>query len=284
MGPIVYLNGEYMAAEQAKISIFDRSVLFGDAVYEVTGVLGGKLIDFTHHLTRLDHSLRQLSIPPPLDRHTLLAAFRELVRRNEIKEGWVYVQITRGMAERDYVYQEGLIPTVFMFTQPTDSSTNPVVQTGVTLRSVPDIRWARRDIKTVNLLGQVLAKQTAQEHGAYEALMVGPDGWVTEGGSTSFFLVRDRTIVTRSLSRDILPGITRQAVLALCRRNGIDFEERCFTLEEACGAEETFITGASTFVMPVVRIDDRPIGQGVPGPVTRAMRALYLRYARDMAM
>ena len=284
MNRIIYLNGEYMAPEQAKISIFDRGLLFGDAVYEVTGVLGGRLLDFEHHMARLESSLYKLSIPPPMDRGEILAAFRELVRRNGLREGLVYVQITRGEAERDFVYGTGLQPTVFMFTQVTDSSTSPHVESGVSLNSVPDIRWARRDIKTVNLLGQVLAKQAAHESGAYEALMVGPDGYVTECGATSFFLFRDKTIITRPLSNDILPGITRRAVVALCERDLIGLEERSFTLEEAYGAEEAFITGASTFVMPVTRIDDRSVGNGVPGPATMAMRTIYLDYARETAI
>ena len=284
MNRIVYLNGEYMAPEQAKISIFDRGVLFGDAVYEVVGVLGGRLLDFAHHMARLESSLGKLSIPPPIDREGILAAFRELIRRNGIMEGLVYVQITRGREERDFVHGTDLRPTVFMFTQVTASSTSPYVESGVSLQSVPDIRWARRDIKTVNLLGQVLAKQAAHDSGAYEALMVDPDGHVTECGATSFFMFRDKTIITRPLSNDILPGVTRRAVVALCKRDQIGLEERPFTLEEACEAEEAFITGASTFVMPVTRIDGRTIGNGVPGPATMAMRVIYLDYARETAI
>ncbi len=284
MNRIVYLNGEYLAPEQAKISIFDRGVLFGDAVYEVTGVLGGRLLDFEHHMARLENSLGKLSIPPPMARGGILAAFRELVRRNGLMEGLVYVQITRGREERDFVYGTGLQPAVFMFTQATDSSTSPYVESGVSLRSVPDIRWARRDIKTVNLLGQVLAKQAAHEGGAYEALMVDSDGHVTECGATSFFMFRDKTIITRPLSNDILPGVTRRAVVALCAHNQIGLEERLFTLEEAYEAEEAFVTGASTFVMPVTRIDGRTVGNGVPGPATMAMRAIYLDYVRETAI
>ena len=284
MSRVVYLNGDYLAPDQARISIFDRGALFGDAAYEVAGVLGGKLVDFNHHMDRLHASLDKLSIPLPLDRGDILDAFRQLVSRNDLNEGLVYLQITRGEAERDFVYSPGMRPTVFMFTQKTDSSTSKEVERGITLKSVPDIRWARRDIKTVNLLGQVLAKQAAHESGADEALMIAPDGYVTECGATSFFIFSDRAIVTRPLSNDILPGVTRRALIALCASEQIALEERLFDLAEVYQAEEAFITGASTFVMPVTRIDDRPIGGGVPGPATMAMRSIYLDFARSTAI
>ncbi len=284
MSRIVYLNGEYLPPESAKVSIFDRGVLFGDAVYEVAGVLDGKLLDFEHHLSRLDGSLSKLSIPPPLSGDELLDVFRKLVKRNGIQEGLVYLQITRGEAERDFTYPVGMTPTVFAFTQVTDSSTNPEAQTGVSLKSVPDIRWARRDIKTVNLLGQVLAKQAAEDAGAYEALMIGPDDVISECGATSFFIVRNNTIITRPLSNDILPGVTRRAVLALCERDGIGLDETAVTLQQAYDADEAFITGASTFVLPVTQIDDQVVGSGSPGPVTAGLRRIYLDYARETAV
>ena len=196
----------------------------------------------------------------------------------------MYLQITRGAAERDFVYTPGLRPTVFMFTQVTDSSRSPQVESGIALKTVPDIRWARRDIKTANLLGQVLAKQAAHESGADEALMIGPDGYITECGATSFFIFSNKTLVTRPLSNDILPGVTRRALVALCSVEQIALEQRLFDIEEAFAAEEAFITGASTFVMPVTRIDDRMIGNGRPGPATMALRSIYLNFVRDTAV
>ena len=284
MSRIVYLNGEYVAPEDAKVSIFDRGLLFGDGVYEVAGVLDGKLLDFDHHIERLERSLKELDIPQELGRDDILDAFRELVSRNTLGEGLVYMQVTRGEAERDFPYDSGVKPTVFMFTQAKDSEENEKTRTGVSLKSVADIRWARRDIKSVNLLGQVLAKQAAKESGAYEALMVGPDGNVTECGATSFYIFRNNTIVTRPLSNDILPGITRRAVIDLCRENQLGLEERLFTLEEAMNAEEAFITGASTYVLPVTSIDGKSIGDGQPGPATLALRQMYLRHARETAI
>ena len=284
MNRTVYLDGAYISPDQAKISIFDRSVLFGDAVYEVAGVLNGKLLSFDNHMNRLERSLKELSIPQPLTRDEILEAFRQLVKRNNLYEGLVYMQVSRGQAERDFSYQENMTPTVFMFTQEKPSSDNEKANTGVALRSAPDIRWARRDIKSVNLLGQVLAKQTASQGGAYEALLVDPTGVVTECGSTSFFIFKDNTIITRPLSNDILPGITRHSIITLCETNQIALEERPFTLDEAYGAQEAFISGASTYVLPVVKIDDVNIGDGIPGPATAALRKIYISYARETAI
>ena len=284
MSRIVYLNGEYMAPEQAKISIFDRAALFGDAVYEVAGVLDGKLLDFDNHMSRLARSLGELAIPQPLTTDEILQAYRKLVTLNSIREGLVYMQVSRGVAERDFTYESGMTPTVFMFTQETSSSYSDMAKTGVALKSVADIRWARRDIKSVNLLGQVLVKQAAHDAGAYEALMIGPDGYITECGATSFFIFSDNTIITRPLSSDILPGVTRRAILELCESYQLGLEEKLFTLEQALNAEEAFISGASTFVMPVTRIDDKPVGTGLPGPATMALRKIYLDHARDTAI
>jgi D-alanine transaminase len=284
MSRIVYLNGEYMPAEQAKVSIFDRAVLLGDAIYEVAGVLDGKLIDFSSHMSRLLRSLTELDIAQPMTAQQILDVYRKLVEMNNLHEGLVYLQVSRGVAERDFTYEPGMIPTVFMFTQETDSSTSESSKTGVALKSVPDIRWARRDIKSVNLLGQVLAKQAAHDAGAYEALMIGADGNITECGATSFFIFKNNTIITRPLSNDILSGVTRKAIVELCEVNQLQLDERLFTLEEAMGAEEAFITGASTFVLPVTEIDDQPIGTGEPGPAGVALRKIYLGHARETAI
>ena len=276
----VYLNGEYLPEDEARISIFDRSVTFGDAIYEVAGVLDGKLIDFDAHMQRYHDSLGKLGIPLPLTDEQVLGAFRKLVVLNDINEGLVYMQVTRGVADRDFVWQGKLQPTVFMFTQHKLSAENEAAKTGVKLKSVDDIRWARRDIKSVNLLGQVLAKKAASDAGADEALMIDNDGYVTECGCTSFFIVKGDLLLTRPLNNDILPGITRNAVVALCNRHGIRLVETRFSLEEALQADEAFISGASSYVLPVVEIDQQKIGRGTPGPCYQKLREIYIEYAR----
>jgi D-alanine transaminase len=282
MGRIVFLNGKYLPPEQAKISIFDRAVNFGDAVYEVAGVLDGKLVDFEHHMQRYRNSLDKLDIQSPLDRQQILAAFHRLVELNGLDEGLVYMQVTRGAAERDFDWPADLEPTVFMFTQPKSDAERAAAEAGIRLASTPDIRWARRDIKTVNLLGQVLAKHAAHEAGADEALMIDAEGYVTECGSMSFFIVSGNSIGTRPLEGNhILPGITRQAVIALCESEGLVLAETRYTLEQALAADEAFVTAASAYVMPVVQIDDRKIGNGKPGPLTRRLQSIYLDYARQ---
>ncbi len=280
MSRTVYLNGDFIAPEQAKISIFDRAVLFGDAIYEVAGVLDGKLLDFDNHISRMVRSLNELSIPQPLDREQVLTAYRRLIEANELDEGLVYLQVTRGQAERDFIYDPGIEPTVFMFTQVKQPAENDYVSSGVSLKSVPDIRWARRDIKSVNLLGQVLAKQTAHEAGAYEALMIGNDGKITECGATSFFVVTGNTIITRPLSNEILPGVTRKALMQLCDTNALTLEQSYLTLDQVYAADEAFISGASTYVLPVTRIDQTSIGDGNPGPITTRLRLIYIDHAR----
>ena len=280
MTRIVYLNGDYIPDHEAKISIFDRAVNFGDAIYDVAGVLDGKLIDFEHHMQRYFSSLQKLSIESPLSQDEILVAFRQLVELNRLEEGLVYMQVTRGVAERDFVWPEGIKPNVFMFTQAKQSEENEAGRNGIKLASAVDIRWARRDIKSVNLLGQVLAKQAAHEAGAYEALMVDPEGNVTECGSTSFFMVQDGEILTRPLSNDILPGVTRRAILALCAAKGLKLNETRFTLEQALNADEAFISGASSYVLPVIQIDDREISGGKPGEVTLQLREIYLEHIR----
>jgi D-alanine transaminase len=280
MKRIVYLNGEYLPEQEAKISIFDRAVTFGDAIYEVAGVLDGKLVDFEHHMQRYFNSLKKLSIESPLSQPDILQAFRQLVELNQLDEGLVYMQVTRGTAERDFVWPEDVKPTIFMFTQAKTASENQAGKSGVTLASTADIRWARRDIKSVNLLAQVLAKKAAYDAGAYEALMIDDEGYVTECGSTSFFIVRDKLILTRPLNNDILPGVTRRAVVTLCNNQGLRLVETRFTLDEALTADEAFISGASSYILPVVKIDDQDINAGNPGELTLRLREIYLEYAR----
>ena len=280
MTRIVYLNGDYMPDHEAKISIFDRAVNFGDAIYDVAGVLDGKLIDFEHHMQRYFNSLSKLAIESPLSKDEILQAFRRLVELNRLDEGLVYMQVTRGVAEREYVWSEGIKPNVFMFTQAKMPEENEAGQKGIKLASVADIRWARRDIKSVNLLGQVLAKKEAHEAGAYEALMVDGEGYVTECGSTSFFMVRGDEIFTRPLNNDILPGVTRRAIIALCAANDLSLNETRFSLEEALAADEAFISCASSYILPVVKIDDRELSGGKPGELTLRLREIYLEHVR----
>jgi D-alanine transaminase len=280
MTRIVYLNGDYIPDHEAKISIFDRSVNFGDAIYDVAGVLDGKLIDFEHHMQRYFNSLRKLSIESPLTQAEILQAFRHLVELNRVEEGLVYMQVTRGVAERDFVWPDGIEPNVFMFTQARQAGEDEAARDGIKLASAADIRWARRDIKTVNLLGQVLAKKAAHDAGADEALLVDSEGYVTECGSTSFFMVRGREILTRPLSNDILPGVTRRAVIALCAEKNLSLTETRFTLDSALRADEAFISAASSYILPVVKIDDREISGGKPGKLTLHLRDIYLEHVR----
>jgi len=280
MKRIVFLNGKYLPEQEAKISIFDRAVTFGDAIYEVAGVLDGKLVDFEHHMQRYFSSLKKLSMESPLSQSDILQAFRQLVELNQLDEGLVYMQVTRGTAERDFVWPEDIKPTVFMFTQAKAASENEAGRSGVILASTADIRWARRDIKSVNLLGQVLAKKAAYDAGADEALMIDTEGYVTECGSTSFFIIRDKLILTRPLDNDILPGVTRRAVVALCNNQGLRLVEKRFTLEQALTADEAFISAASSYILPVVKIDDQEINGGIPGELTLSLRKIYLEYAR----
>ena len=276
----IYLNGSYRPETEATVSVFDRGLLFADGVYEVVGVLDRKLMNFAGHMARLDRSLGELRLPKPLSTDEILAVQRELVRLNDLDEGLIYLQITRGAADRDFVFDADLTPTLFMFTQIKPLSENKATESGIAMKSVPDIRWARRDIKSVALLAQVLAKQAAKDAGAYEALMH-HDGVVTEGGATSAYIIKDGAVITRPLSTTILPGVTRASLLELIGTgNGLRLDERPFTLEEAYGADEAFITGASTCVCPVVEIDGRPVGTGAPGPLVRKLQEIYMRHVR----
>lgn len=279
----VYVNGEYMAPEDAKISIFDRGFLFADSVYEVMGVLDNRLVDFDAHVARLNRSLGELGIPVPMTYEEIRDVQHELAKRNNIKEGMVYMQVTRGVEERDFVPGPDLTPTVTMFTQGKDLVESKAAKTGLKAWSMPDLRWARRDIKTTALLPQVLAKMGAKNHGAYEAFLV-KDGFVTEAGSSNCYIVKADSIITRPLTNDILAGCTRKAVLALAEEKGLTVEERLFTPEEVYEADEAFITAASTLVCGVVELDGKKIGGGQPGPVTRRLREIYVEFQLQTAV
>ncbi|WP_262298655.1 D-amino-acid transaminase [Microvirga sesbaniae] len=284
MSRIVFLNGSFLPIEEAKVPFMDRGFMFGDGVYEGIGMLDGRLIDNEAHLERLERSLAEIRIPNPYTRAEWTSLQEELARRNAMTEGFIYFQVTRGVAERDFFFPENTKPTVAMFTQAKAIAAAPAAQTGIAVVTVPDLRWQRRDIKSINLLAQVLAKQAAREAGAQEAWLV-EDGFVTEGGSSSAFIVTTGgSIVVRPLSNAILPGITRKSLLELSREAGIKLEERRFTVEEAYGAAEAFLTSASNFVLPVVSIDGRPVADGKPGPITKRLRELYLTMAGSPAL
>ncbi|MFT4716551.1 MAG: D-alanine transaminase [Paracoccaceae bacterium] len=284
MSRTVYVNGEYLAEEDAKISIFDRGFLMADGVYEVTTVLDGKLISFDGHAIRLARSLNELDMAAPCTSDELLEIHRELVRVNEIDQGLVYLQVTRGAADRDFAYPEGVAPTLVMFTQNKPGlAESPVAKAGIKVISIDDIRWGRRDIKTVQLLYPSMGKMMAKAAGCDDAWLV-EDGKVTEGTSNNAYIVKNGKIITRELSTDILHGITREAVLRFAREAQMEIEERAFTIEEAQNADEAFSTSASAFVMPVVEIDGAVLGDGTPGPAATRLREIYIEESRKTAI
>ncbi|MGJ8584266.1 MAG: D-amino-acid transaminase [Marinosulfonomonas sp.] len=279
MSRTVYVNGEYLPEEDAKISIFDRGFLMADGVYEVTSVLGGKLIDFEGHQLRLQRSLDELDMACPVSMDDLLAIHRELVSVNEVVEGAVYLQVTRGApADRDFAFPDPEVTpsSLVLFTQSKPGvADSPASRTGIKVISIKDLRWGRRDIKTVQLLYPSMGKMMAKAAGCDDAWMV-EDGQVTEGTSNNAYIVKDGKIITRGLGHDILSGITRAAVLRLARESQMTVEERGFTIDEAKDADEAFVTSATTFVMPVVEIDGATIGSGAPGDVAKRLREIYL--------
>ena len=278
MSRIVYVNGSYVPEEQGKISIFDRGFLFADGIYEVTAVVNRKLVDYDAHMERLERSLREIRMEWPCSKDELKAMHFDMVKRNNLDEGWIYMQITRGSADRDFKFPKGVKPTLIAFTQAKKLVDNPDAVRGVSVITVPDIRWARRDIKSVMLLAPVLGKQAAYEAGAFEAWMV-EDGKVTEGTSSNAYIIKDGKVITRGLSNSILAGCTRRALFRLAKEKGVTIEERLFTVDEAYGADEAFLTSASNFVMPIVEIDNKRVGGGQPGPLTRKLREIFLEEA-----
>ena len=277
MGRIVYCTGRFVPEDQARVSVFDRGFLFGDAVYEVIAVLGGAMIDNDLHMARLERSLAELNIPMPMPRAQIETIQAELIARNGMIEGTVYLQVSRGEADRDFLYSPDLAPTLIAFTQARKLTDTKGQTEGVAVDLAPDPRWARRDIKTVMLLGQVMAKTEARARRFDDVWLVGDDGFVTEGASSTAFIVTpEGHIRTRANSQAILPGCTRRALLRLCEEEGASIEEKPFTPEEAKVAAEAFLTSSSAFVMPVIRIGDATIGDGKPGPLTRRLQTLYL--------
>ncbi|CAH2603887.1 D-alanine aminotransferase [Rhodovastum atsumiense] len=276
MTRIVHLNGQWLPETEARISIFDRGFLFADAIYEVTAVIGGKLVDYAAHAARLKRSLHEIGLGLPCAEEQMLALHREIVVRNDLKEGLIYLQISRGAEDRDFIYHDGLAPTFVMFTQARNVLGNPRIERGLKVVTAPDRRWSRRDIKTTQLLYPSLVKTAAHGQGADDVFLV-EDGLITEASGANVHIIdRSGTLITRALSQAILPGITRASVLEIARAGGIPVEERGFSVAEAQAAAECFLSSATSFVMPVVEIDGQPISDGAPGPLTRRLRALYL--------
>jgi D-alanine transaminase len=278
MSRIAYVNGRYLPHSHATVHIEDRGFQFADGVYEVCEVRGGRLVDEARHMARLARSLHELRIAQPMPATALAVVMRETIRRNRVRDGIVYLQVTRGVMKRDFPFPpDGIKPSVIVTARSNDLARLELqAQDGIAVVTMPDIRWQRVDIKSVALLPNVLAKQAAREQGAREAWLVDGKGFVTEGASSNAWIVsKDNRLITRPLGTGILPGITRSVVLDLIKREGLAFEERAFTVEEAYEAREAFVTSASQIVMPVVAIDGRPVGNGAPGLVASALRRDY---------
>ena len=275
----IYLNGDYVPESEAKLSVFDRGLLFADAVYEGFGILDGQIVDFIYHMDRLKRSLGELAILMNFNVDELFNALMKLIKINDAQSGFLYLHVTRGLGDRAFHYNDQYVPNVFAFTQsekfPIDSAP-PVID----LMTYADLRWARRDIKSTNLLAQVMAKNYANQAGAYEALMVDDNGFVTEAGSSSFFFIKDSALYVRPVSNEILHGITRQTMLRVAKERDILLIERNYSLDEVMSADEALITASSIYVMPVGNIDGKRIGDGRAGAFTLALREGYLAKAR----
>lgn len=275
----VYVEGRFVSEDQATVSVFDRGLLFGDSIYEVTAVIDGRLIDNDLHLARLERSLGELEIPMPLSPEAIVEVQTQLISRNQLREGVIYLQISRGTADRNFGYAGDIKPTFFAFSQAKDLRNAAAVRDGVRVAIVDDQRWARRDIKTTMLLAQVQAKHVAAQRGCKEAWLV-EDGFVTEGASsTAYIVTADNRIVTRANSRAILPGCTRRAVITVADQLNLVVDQSRFTVEDAKSAREAFLTSASSLVTPVIEIAGHMIGDGKPGPVTRLLQKTYLDLA-----
>lgn len=282
MSRVAYVNGRYLPRAVAAVNIEDRGYQLSDGVYEVCEVKGGRLVDERRHLARLDYSLAELRIAAPMSRAALGVVLRETVRRNCVRDGFIYIQVTRGVARRDHAFPAIAPPPAFVVTA---RSVDPAISErqaadGIAIVTMPDQRWARVDIKSVSLLPNVLGKQAAREQGAREAWFVDKAGRVTEGASSNAWIVdRNGKLITRALGHDILRGITRTVLLDVIQAQGLQVEERAFTVEEAYAAREAFVTSATQTVMPVVSIDGRPIGNGAPGLIASALRRDYHQHA-----
>ena len=282
MSRIAYVNRAYVPQRDACVNVEDRGYQFADGIYEVVYVMGGRLVDATLHLDRLERSLREIRIAMPMTRPALLQVLREVIQQNRITEGLVYMQITRGVARRDHAFPSASVPPAMVVTvRRTAPYPRDVDAWAVKAVTHPDQRWARCDIKSVGLLPNVLAKQAAREQGASEALLIDREGLVTEGSSTSSWIVDASGVLrTRPLGHSILPGCTRAALVTLLADAGIAFEERAFSEAELRAAPEVFMTSATSFVRPITTLDGTMVGDGSPGPITRRLYALFARHAQ----
>ncbi|MBU92800.1 MAG: D-amino acid aminotransferase [Rhodobiaceae bacterium] len=281
MVEIAYVNGSFVEMNDARVSVKDRGLLFGDGVYEVAGVFKGILIDNDAHLERLKRSLQEIKLELPMSFDQLEELQKKIIDLNKIKEGTLYLHVTRGASEsRDFEFPKEQQPSVVMFTQHKKIMNLAMDKLKAKVLTYPDLRWKRRDIKSIALLAQVLAKEIAHQAGCNEVWMH-EDGFVTEGGSSNAFIIKDHKLISRKNNETILSGITRQAVLKLIEQEDLVFEERPFTIEEAYEASEAFYTSASVFVMPVISIDKKIIGNGEPGALTLKLRNLYENFAKS---
>lgn len=282
MTRIAFVNGSFVPEAEASVSIFDRGFLFADGVYEVIAMVDGKFVDDRPHLDRLDRSLGEIQLASPMTQNALHSMLVELAARNGVTEGLVYMQVTRGAAERDFAFPAVVKPTIVAYARALPVIAHPRALAGATAITVPDQRWARRDIKSIALLPQVLAKQAARAADAFEALMV-EDDHLTEGGAATLFMVSAGGLVTHALGTDVLPGITRERVFALAAKRNIAIVERRISTSELRAADELFITAATAFVMPIVKVDGHSIGTGTPGAITTQLRADYIASVRHGA-
>ncbi len=277
MGRIAYVNGRYVPHAQASVHIEDRGYQFADGVYEVVPIAAGCLVDEELHLDRLEYSLGELRIPMPMRRDALRIVSHEVIRRNRLTNGILYMQVTRGVAPRDHKFPDRVTPALVMTAKQTKPASAAQLEKGISVITCPDIRWKRPDIKSISLLPNCLAKQKAVESDAAEAWLIDESGHVTEGSATNAWIVtKDKRVLTRTANHDILNGITRRVLLQVIRKEGFEVEERAFSLSEAEEASEAFLTSSSNFVMPITRIDGQSVGNGHPGPVTQALRKAYI--------
>lgn len=278
---IAYVNGQYIAEELATVSIFDRGFLFADAVYEVTAIINGKLVDLENHLARLQRSCNELQLTLPISLVQLEHIHDELMKKNALEEGLIYLQVTRGNAlQRNFLYPDkDVTPTLVLFAQKANIVNNAKANSGINVVSVDDIRWGRCDIKTVSLLAASMAKEYAKQQGADDAIFV-KDGYITEGSSSNCFIVnRANQLQTRGLNNEILPGITRQAILSLAKEQNLELIEKAFSLDDMLNAKEAFITSATALVFPIVKVNNQPIEKGKPGEIAVRLREIYLQKA-----
>ena len=276
---IVFLNGTFVPETEASLPIFDRGLLFADAVYEGFGILDGQIVDFIYHMQRLEQSLAKIAIPITFTTDSMFHDMMALIEKNTVKNGFLYLHVTRGAGDRAFHYHDAYIPNIFAFTQGEKFAADNMPP-AITLRTAPDLRWARRDIKSTNLLAQVMVKHAAHKAGDYEALMIDQDGYVTEAGSSSFFFIKDNELFIRPVTNEILHGITRQTMLRVAQQMDLKFVERIYKLDEVLQADEALITASSIYVLPVSKIDDHVIADGQAGRFTVALRKAYLETAR----